>query len=408
MPENSLSPLFLDNPGGTQLPDSVINAMSAYCRTSCANVGGMYATSETTECLITSTRQAIADLFNVPLPHSIIFGPNMTSLTFHVAEALRKTIKPGDEIVVTRLDHDANITPWLSLANEGAVIRWIDIKPHSGTLDIQSIENILSVRTRWVAVTHASNVLGSIPDIALITKLAHSYGAMVYVDATHYVPHGPIDVQELDCDFMVCSMSKAFGPHVGVLYGKLSALEKLSPNKVSSAPDHLPRRWELGTQNYEGIAGLLATIAYLEAIGKQHSPILLAGNPVSRGQMLRNAMSAVRQYEMGLSAELYDGLNTIQDIEIYGTRDCADPRVPTLCFTLANISPCEITRRLSSRSIYACYGNFYATHLLQRLCIDIETGCARIGLVHYNTIDEIYCFVEALSELVRYAMVRKS
>ena len=259
--------IFFDNPGGTQVPDSVIDAVSRYYREQNANVGGAFPTSRRTDAVLAEARQIMTDLLNAPDPHTIVFGANMTTLTFHLARSLAETIRPGDEIVITNLDHDANVTPWTDLQAQGAIIKVVDINTEDCTLPLDNVRHALSERTRLVAVTHASNAVGTVPDVAAITRMAHEVGALVFVDAVQFAPHGPIDVQALDCDFLACSAYKFFGPHVGILYGKTAHLEQLRPHKVRPSKNTLPYRWETGTLNHEGIAGTAAAVAYMETLG---------------------------------------------------------------------------------------------------------------------------------------------
>ncbi|HLK61468.1 MAG TPA: cysteine desulfurase-like protein, partial [Chthonomonadaceae bacterium] len=268
-PDGSPPPIFFDNPGGTQVPLEVIEAVSNYYRYANANTGGDFATSRRTDRVLTEARQAMAAFLNAPDPRTIVFGANMTTLTFHLARSVADTIRPGDEIILTYLDHDANITPWVDLQAVGAVIKFVDINRADCTLNMDAYRAALSERTKLVAITHASNALGTIPDVATITRMAHAVGAQVFVDAVQYAPHGPIDVQALDCDFLACSAYKFYGPHVGVLYGKVEHLERLVPHKVRPARDVIPYRWETGTLNHEGLAGVLAAVNYLQNIGER-------------------------------------------------------------------------------------------------------------------------------------------
>ncbi len=266
---NGQPAVFFDNPGGTQVPNAVIEAVARCYREQNANVGGAFETSRRADAVVAEARTSMADLLNAPGPETIVFGANMTTLTFHLARSIAETIRPGDEIVVTDLDHDANVTPWTDLQAAGATLRVVGIHPEDGTLDLDSLRAALSERTRLLAVTHASNAVGTITDVAAITRMAHAAGALVFVDAVQYAPHGPIDVQHLDCDFLACSAYKFFGPHVGVLYGKPEHLARFTPHKVRPAKDVSPSRWETGTLNHEGLAGVTAAVRYLEAIGRR-------------------------------------------------------------------------------------------------------------------------------------------
>src|SRR5579871_5980451 len=321
-PDGSPPPIFFDNPGGTQVPLEVIEAVSNYYRYANANTGGDFATSRRTDRVLTEARQAMAAFLNAPDPRTIVFGANMTTLTFHLARSVADTIRPGDEIILTYLDHDANITPWVDLQAVGAVIKFVDINRADCTLNMDAYRAALSERTKLVAITHASNALGTIPDVATITRMAHAVGAQVFVDAVQYAPHGPIDVQALDCDFLACSAYKFFGPHVGVLYGKAEHLARFTPHKVRPAKDTAPYRWETGTLNHEGLAGVAAAVEYLAEIGERFgahfAPVYEAQCFAGRRRTLKTAMHAVREYEKGLAARLLAGLCAIDDVRIYG------------------------------------------------------------------------------------------
>jgi cysteine desulfurase family protein (TIGR01976 family) len=384
--------IFFDNPGGSQVPAAVIDAVSGYYRACNANTGGAFETSRRTDEMIERARSAVADFLGAPGPENIIFGPNMTSLTFQLARAFARTIKPRDEIVVTNLDHDANVTPWTDLVS-GAFVRVVDVDPSDCTIDMDSLEAALSPRTRLVAVTHASNAVGTIPDVARIVRLAHNAGALVFVDAVQYAPHGPIDVAALDCDFLACSAYKFFGPHVGVLYGKTEQLERLNPYKVRPARDEPPWRWETGTLNHEGIAGVTAAIGYLQGLASLSAP-----TESNRGSLLR-AMASIRDYEKVLCARLLNGLCGIEGIRIYGITEESrlGERLPVVAFTWPRMSASETARLLAKENIFCWSGNYYALRLMERIGLETNGGAVRIGLAHYNTIEEIDRLVQVLS-----------
>ena len=384
--------VFFDNPGGTQVPQGVIDAVSDYYRHSNANVGGAFATSRRTDAVVAGARQAVADLLNASSPENVVFGPSMTALTFHLARSFAETITPGDEIVVTTLDHDANVTPWTDLEAAGVVIRVVGVAD-DGTLDMEQMAASLSARTRLVAVTHASNAVGTVPDAAHVIRLAHDVGAQVFVDAVQYAPHGPIDVQALDCDFLACSAYKFFGPHVGVLYGKTEALTRLTPHKVKPSKDTLPYRWEQGTLNHEGLAGVTAAVEYLACVAGQ------AGQ--ERRAALRTSMEAIREYEQTLSRHLLDGLDSLGDVRVYGLTDRArlGERLPTVAFTWPRLSPRQTAEWLAARGICTWSGNYYALRLMERLGLEGQGGAVRVGLAHYNTIGEIDRLIAALQEV---------
>ena len=388
--------VFFDNPGGTQVPGAVIEAVADYYRGSNANVGGAFATSRRTDAVVAEARKAVADLLNAPGPETIVFGPSMTALTFHLARSLAETIKPGDEVVVTTLDHDANVAPWLDLQVSGAVIRVVDIHPEDATLDMEGLEAALSPRTRLIAVSAASNAVSTMPDIARITRMAHEVGALVFIDAVQFAPHSPVDVQALGCDFLACSAYKFFGPHMGVLYGRAEHLTSLTPHKVRPSKDAIPYRWESGTLNHEGLAGVTAAIDYLADIGEKRGQSAL-----DRRQRLKTAMRAIRGYEQTLSRHLLEGLAGISDITVYGLTDTSrlDERLPTVAFTWPRLSPRATAEYLAARGFCVWSGNYYALGLMERLGLEERGGAVRVGLAHYNTTDEIDRMVAALQEV---------
>ncbi len=388
--------VFFDNPGGTQVPSAVVEAVTDYYRGSNANVGGAFATSRRTDAVVAGARQAMADLLNATGPETIVFGSSMTALTFHLARSFAEAIKPGDEVVVTTLDHDANVTPWTDLEAAGAVVRVVDIHPEDGTLDMESFQSVLSARTRLVAVTSASNAIGTMPDVARIIGMAHAAGALVFVDAVQFAPHAPVDVQALDCDFLACSAYKFFGPHMGVLYGKAEHLTRLTPHKVRPSKDAIPYRWESGTLNHEGLAGVSAAVDYLAGIGERF------GEPgTDRRQALKAAMAAIRGYEQTLSKRLLEGLQGIGDITVYGLTDTArlNERLPTVAFTWPRLTPRATAEYLAARGFCVWSGNYYALGLMERLGLEGHGGAVRVGLAHYNTMEEVDRLVAALQDV---------
>ena len=395
--------VYFDGPGGSQVPRSVIAAMEDYLVRSNSNTHGAFLTSRRTDETIRRAREAAADFLNAPSPEEIVFGPNMTTLTFHISRALERELASGDEVVVTRLDHDANIAPWLRLQEKGVIVRWADFDPETGMLDLDGLRALLNERTRLVAVGYASNALGTVNDVARITRWAHEVGAWVYVDAVHYAPHGPIDVQRLGCDFLVCSAYKFFGPHVGVLWGRRDLLERLRPDKVRPAPNDVPDRFETGTQNHEGLAGLIATVEYLAGIGERFGEPFVGWYTAFTGRRLhlKTAMAAIQAYERDLGWRLIRGLQAMPGLHIWGITDpaLADWRVPTVSFTLEGLSPQEVARRLAERGIFVWDGNFYALAVTERLGLEDKGGLVRVGLAHYNTVEEVDRFLEAMEEI---------
>jgi cysteine desulfurase family protein (TIGR01976 family) len=389
------SVIFFDGPGGTQVPGSVIDGIGDYLTKSNANAHGAFATSERTDALITSARAAIADFLGCD-SDEVVFGGNMTSLTFAFSRAIARQLKAGDEIIVTRLDHYANVSSWHALAEKGVVIRTVEIDTKDCTLDMRDLEQQLNERTRLVAVGYASNAVGTINDVAEVVRLAHNVGAWVFVDAVHYAPHGSIDVRALDCDFLTCSAYKFFGPHVGILYGKREHLAFLQPYKVRPASDLVPSCWETGTQNHEGLAGVVATIDYLAKLGRS-----VLSSVQNRREALVTAMKAIGQYERELSKRLVAGLLQIPGLTFYGITDPArfDWRTPTVAIRLADKTPEEVARALGDRAIFTWHGNFYALGLTEKLGVESKGGLLRIGLVHYNTVEEIDRFLEVLKQI---------
>ena len=397
--------IFMDGPGGTQVHRSVIEAMAQYLTEANSNAGGAFLFSRRTDETVVSARRAMADLLNAPRPEEIVFGPNMTSLTFNLSRAIGRTLEPGDEIVVTRLDHDANIAPWLALEERGIVVRHADFDPGDCTLDMDSLERTITPRTKLVALGYASNAVGSINDVARVASLAHAAGAWLYVDAVHYVPHGPIDVQALDCDFLVCSMYKFFGPHLGALYGRFALLESLPAYKARPAGDDPPHKFETGTPSFEAMAGTTAAVDYLASVGRRYGAELAHQYTGFEGRRLdlKTGMAAIRSYEASLCHRLVTGLQEIPGLRIYGITDPTrlGQRVPTLSFTLKGTSPEEVARRLGEANVFVWNGNFYALAVTERLGLEERGGLLRVGLVHYNTAEEVDYLLGVLADMPR-------
>jgi cysteine desulfurase family protein (TIGR01976 family) len=353
--------IFFDNPGGTQIAKPALDRMVDYLIKSNANQSGAFITSMESDAILEEARRALVDFFNANRSEEIVFGANMTSLTFQFSRSLARTWKTADSIVVTRLDHDANITPWVLAAEEhGCHIHYVDFNLAEGTLDLQQLKDILRTKPRLVAVGYASNALGTINPLPEIAQLAHSVGSLVYVDAVHYAPHGPIDVQELDCDFLVCSAYKFFGPHVGVLYGRYEILDQLTAYKVRPAPKNPPGKFETGTQNHEGIAGVLGALEYFEWIGENYGAQIGNGEHLGRRLSLKQAMTAIRRYEFELSHALLDVLVETPGVTIYGLQDIhrLEERVPTFAFNLKGFSPRVVAKELGRQGIYLWDGNY--------------------------------------------------
>jgi cysteine desulfurase family protein (TIGR01976 family) len=391
--------VYLDGPGGTQVPQRVIDAVASYYRESNSNSGGAFLTSQRSDERLAAAREACADFLNARSAREIKFGPNMTTLTFGLSRAIGATLGLGDEILVSALEHDANVAPWRALTERGVIVRTIEIDRADCTLDLEDFEAKLGPRTRLVAVGLASNAVGTINDVGAIARRAHDVGALVFVDAVHFAPHGPIDVQALECDFLACSAYKFFGPHLGILYGKEELLDSLPAYKVRPAHD----RWETGTQNHEGIVGTAAALDYLAEIGAASGAPFDDSFPGFGGRRLalKTAMAAIRAGESALLRRLMSGLAAIPGGRIHGITVEArfGQRVPTISFTLDGWPARRVAEELGRRGIFVWDGNMYAVELIERLGL-AERGLVRIGLVHYNTADEVDRLLEGLGEIV--------
>lgn len=397
--------IYFDNPAGTQVPTKVIRGMEDYLTRMNANHGGHFETSRASDALLSDAHAAMADFLNAESADEIVFGANMTTLTFAVSRSMGHWLNAGDEIVLTRMDHDANIMPWVMLAEErGATVRWLDFSTETYEFDLDRLGDLMSAQTRLVAFPYASNATGTINNVKVMTEIAHRAGALVFVDAVQYAPHGPIDVQELDCDFLVCSAYKFFGPHQGVLWGKRRHLSTLPAYKVRPADDLPPGKFETGTQCHEGQAGVLGALSYLSNIGSEMGHEFLEESPGSnqRARELYCAMRAIQAYETKLSARIVTGLLDLPGIKIHGITgsDAISRRVPTFAFTLEAKSPSEIARKLAEENIFVWDGHYYAMEVVRRLGLEDSGGMVRVGAVHYNTIAEIDRLVTVLRTLV--------
>ena len=388
--------VFLDGPGGTQVPQRVIDAISGYLHRNNANTGGAYATSRNTDATIAEARRAMADFFNCD-PDEVVFGPNMTTLTYAVSRSIGRELHPGDEILLTHLDHDANISPWRALEERGVTIRLAEINEEDCTLDMHDLTAKITERTKLVAVGYASNAVGTINHAEEVIRLAHKAGALAYIDAVHYAPHGPIDVRALDCDFLVCSTYKFFGPHMGVLYGKREHLRRLEPYKVRANTNAIPNRWEWGTLNHECIAGITACVDYLADLGRRVDP-----SASTRRSALLAAYKAIQQHERELMERLISGLLVIPGLKLYGIHNPQrfNQRCPTVAVRIAGWTPLQLATKLGERGFFTWDGNYYALNLTERLNVEKDGGFLRIGLAHYNTTEEVERFLAALREIV--------
>ena len=392
---------FLDGPGGTQVPQRVIDAVAGYLRDMNANAGGAFETSERSDAMVEEAHAAVADFLGAASPEEIKFGYNMSTLTLHIGRSIGATLVPGDEILVTTLDHEANVSTWKAMAaDRGVTVKTADIRPDDVTLDIEDLESKLGPRTRLVAVGYASNAVGSVNPVQEIVARAHEVGALAYIDAVAYAPHGPIDVQALDADFLVCSAYKWFGPHLGALYGKAEVLDRLPAFKVRPAHD----RFETGTAAFESIAGTLAATDYLRDVGRSYGDVTGAPGAQDASERRRElvaGMTAIQAYERELVTRLIDGLEAIDGITIHGITDptAFASRVPTVAVSIDGIQPRTAAETLGRAGIYVWDGDFYATSLIERLGKAETGGLLRLGLVHYNTANEVDRTLEALANL---------
>lgn len=397
--------IFFDNPAGTQIAQSALNRMTNYLVNTNANNKGAFTTSKNSDSLIYETRQAVADFINASRPEEIVFGQNMTSLTLHLSRSLARLYNPGDTLVVTHLDHDANITPWTLIAEDnGCQVEWVDFDVEDGTLRLDTLEAALEKKPKLVSIGLASNALGTINPVKKIARMAHEAGALVYVDAVQYAPHGPIDVQDLGADFLSCSAYKFFGPHIGILYGRYDLLDELKAYKVRPAPKLPPEKFETGTQSHESIAGVMGALEHLEWIGVEYGGEyneLYREKFSGRALHLKQGMSAIRAHEQDFSHTMLAMLQEIPGLRIYGLDDPdrVEERVPTFAVNLDKKSPRRVAEMLAEQNIFVWDGNFFALAVTERLGVEKSGGMVRIGGAHYNTKDEIDKLGEALEEI---------
>jgi cysteine desulfurase family protein (TIGR01976 family) len=406
-PSLNLPAIFFDNPGGTQITRRSAERIQRYFMECNANHEGAFATSVQSDAILSEAHASMADFLNAARPEEIVFGNNMTTLTLHLSRSLAQMFGPGDEIVLTRLDHDANVSPWLlAAADRGCQVAWIDFDVEDCTLKLDEFERALERKPKLVAFGYASNAVGTINPVQKMTRMAHAAGALVYVDAVQFAPHGPIDVQDLGVDFLVCSSYKFFGPHAGALYGRYELLDGLKAYKVRPAPDSLPGKFETGTQNHEGIAGVLGALEYFEWLGKTFGSGQEEGlrdrGYTGRRLELKKAMTALRAYEFELSRALLSVLEQIPGLSLYGLADPrkVDQRVPTFSFTMRGKHPRAVAEALAKENIYVWDGNYYALEVTTRLGLEESGGMVRVGAVHYNTLDEVARLGESLKKIV--------
>jgi cysteine desulfurase family protein (TIGR01976 family) len=393
---NGQPAVFLDGPGGTQVPQCVIDAIADYLARNNANTGGAYLTSRNTDRMIAEARSAMGGFLNCDADE-IVFGPNMTTLTYAMSRALGRDLGPGDEIVLTLLDHDANFSPWKALEEKGVAIRTVKFNEEDCTLDMQDLAAKIGERTKLMAVGYASNAVGTINNVAEVVRLARQAGALSYIDAVHYAPHGAIDVRALDCDFLVCSTYKFFGPHMGVLYGKREHLKQLRPYKVRPNTDNIPNCWEWGTLNHECIAGIKACVDYWEALGRRANPEV-----ATRRAAILAAHEATHQHERKMAEKMIAGLLAIPGLKLYGISDPQrfENRCATFVVRIEGHTPLELATKLGERGLFTWDGNYYALNLTEQLDVERLGGFLRIGLVHYNTTEEVERLLGALRGIV--------
>jgi len=392
---NGSAAIYLDGPAGTQVPESVVERIAECMLNHNANRSGRFATSREVDEIMNQSHEVFADFLGAASADSISFGPNMTSLTMQFSRAISRQWQPGDRILVSSLDHDANYTPWVLAAKDAGVeVMSIGIHKADATLDMDFLDELLNDRTRLVAVTAASNAVGSLTPIREIAKRVHECGAELFVDAVHLAPHRAIDIVDLDCDYLVCSAYKFFGPHIGVLYGRPERMMALSPYKLRPAPDSLPGRWMTGTQNHACIAGAAAAVEYIASL----STIPEDGG--NRRFRIRDAMNAIARYETELVSQLIKGLQSIPGIKLYGItdQDRMDERAPTVCFTIEGIKSIEVSQLLGDRGVFSWHGNYYALPLTLALGTEPD-GMVRLGCMHYNSAAEIDRTLDLVREI---------
>jgi cysteine desulfurase family protein (TIGR01976 family) len=382
---------YFDGPGGTQVPTSVVDAMSDYLFHHNANTHWHYPTSEETDAIIASSRAALADFLGAS-PSEIVLGANMTTLTFHLSRALGRSWGPGDEIVITELDHHANVAPGTALARErGLTVRTVPLVLETGQLDWAALEHLLSEKTRLLAIGAASNALGTVSDVARAARLAHQAGALIFVDAVHYAPHNLVDVRAIDCDFLACSAYKFYGPHIGILFGRRDRLEALDAPKLAPAPDTAPERMETGTLNHEGIAGAGAAVEFLASLS----------SGTSRRERLAASFAALHERGQALVAQLWDGLADTPGVTLHGPPP-TERRTPTVAFTVEGRSSDEVATALAGKGVFVSNGDFYATTVVARLGLT-SAGLVRAGCACYTTSQEVERLLEGVRRLVRPA-----
>ncbi|MDJ0925120.1 MAG: cysteine desulfurase-like protein [Acidimicrobiia bacterium] len=386
--ENGTTVAWFDGPGGSQVPHSVIDSISAFLQRGGSNHGGAFAASRDSELAHETARAAVSDLFGTRHDDYVVFGMNMTSLNFALSRALSATWGPGDEVVVTRLDHDANVAPWLrAAADRGATVRWVPFDTTTYRLDLEKLADVVGPRTKVVAITHASNAIGTIVDVAAASRITHDAGAIIVVDAVHYAPHGLIDIAATNCDFLLASAYKFFGPHIGAMAGRSGLLEQLDAYKVRPSPATGPGKWETGTQSFEALTGVTAAVDHIASLAVEDN---------SRRNRLAAAYAAIQDHAIELGAQFLAGLP--DSVTVFGISDDLTARTPTYAIELEGMSARRLATELADRAIYVTDGDYYAVEVMQALDRS-EGGLVRIGFLHYTTEDEVDRLLEALHEL---------
>ena len=405
MSDDGVRRVYLDNPAGTQVPQSVADAVSDCLLHKSANLGGYFASSKDADQVVANARAAMADFLNAPSDDEIIFGQNMTTLTLHLSRSIGRLMQAGDEIVLSRMDHDANVWPWVLMARDlGLEVKWLNFDKSTFEFDLGDLDELLTDRTRLVCVGGASNLTGTINDVETICRKARSVGALTFIDAVQSAPHLATDVQQIGCDFLVCSAYKFFGPHQGILWGRREVLESLEPYKVRPAYDEIPWCFETGTQSHEGCAGVTAAVDYFARIGNDMAADHMAdwAHLSGRRQVLHAAMDLLFDYEKSIAEHLLQGLVAIDGVTVHGitSSDALDRRVPTVSFTHATVAPDEIAKALADNNIFVWSGHNYAVEVAQTLGIYESGGGVRIGPVHYNSHAEIDDVLDALARIL--------
>jgi cysteine desulfurase family protein (TIGR01976 family) len=408
--DNGQPRIHFDNPAGTQVPRAVIERMTECLIESNANVHGPFRTSHKVDELIAEFRAAMADMLNANSAKEIVFGQNMTTITLHMSRSIGRLLEKGDEIILSHMDHDGNIAPWLLLAEDlGLVVKWMPFNTDTFEFDLDRLDDILTSKTKLICIGGASNLIGTINDVKTVCAKAKAAGALTYIDAVQFVPHVSTDVQSLGCDFLVCSAYKFFGPHQGILWGRRELMERLTPYKARPAPEEIPACFETGTQSHEGMAGTLGAVDYFAWIGETMSRAWHGkySRFSGRRKFVHAAMDCLFEYETGLARQLISGLQQLPGVRVQGitSPDALDRRVPTVAFTVNGERPDDIAKSLAERNIFVWSGDFYAVEAVKVLNLHDTGGVVRIGAVHYNSSAEIDRLLNTLSEILPSANV---